>query len=52
MQEYEEHVAANSTVAFDDRSGAPLKPELMRRASKDEIHFFQGMNVCEKLPLE
>ena len=47
-----EYVMTDSTVAFDDQSGAPLKPELMRRARKDEIQHFKDMKVYEKVPIE
>ena len=43
---------ADGTVAFDDLSGAPLKPELTRRVRKDEIQYFKDMNVYEKVPIE
>ena len=39
-------------LAFDDQSGARLKPELMRRARRDEIAYFKEMEVYEKVPIE
>ena len=39
-------------MAFDDHSGAPPKPKLMRRARKDEIQYFTDMSVYENVPLE
>ena len=41
----------DGTVAFDDQSGAPLKPELMRQARRDEIDYFKKMNVYQKVPV-
>ena len=39
-------------MAFDDRSGARLKPELMRRARPDEIAYFNEIEVYKKVPTE
>ena len=38
-------------MAFDDQSGAPLKPELMRQARRDEISYFKSMKVYDKVPI-
>ena len=52
VHESEEYAMADGTMAFDGQSGAPLKPELMRRAGKDEIPYFKDIQGCEKVPIE
>ena len=47
-----DYTLADGTMAFDDQSGARLKPELLRRARRDEIAYFQEMEVYEKVPVE
>ncbi len=39
-------------IAFDDQSGAPLDPEKVRQARKDEIVYFKDMNVYKKVSIE
>ena len=39
------------TVAWDDQSGAWLKPELMAKARREEIAYFKDMGVHRKVPL-
>ena len=48
----DEYVLGDGTVAWDDQSGAPLKPELMRLARIEEIAYFKKMGVYQKVKLE
>ena len=43
---------SDGTVAFDDQSGAPLKPDLMKIARREEIAYFKSMGVYDKVSLE
>ena len=47
-----EYTLEDGTVAWDDQSGAVLKPNLMIAARKEEIQYFKNMNVYEKVMLE
>ena len=46
------YVLEDGTVAFDDQSNAPLKPDLVRAARVEEIKYFRQMGVYDKIPLE
>jgi len=46
------YVLGDGTVAFDDQSNAPLKPDLVRKARVEEIKYFRQMGVYTKVPLE
>ena len=50
--EADDYTLADGIMAFDDQPGARLKPELMRRARRDEIAYFKEMEVYEKVPIE
>ena len=50
--EADDYTLADGIMAFDDQSGARLKPELMRRVRRDEIAYFKEMEVYEKVPIE
>ena len=50
--EMDDYTLADGTMAFDDQSGARLKPELMKRARRDEVAYFKEMDVYEKVPIE
>ena len=39
----------NDLVAFDDQSGARMKPELVAAARKEEIAYFKSMGVYQKV---
>ena len=47
-----EFMLLDGTVAYDDQSGARLKPELTRKARLEEIAYFRAMEVYEKVPIE
>ena len=47
-----EFMLLDGTVAYDDQSGARLKPELTRKARLEEIEYFRAMEVYEKVPIE
>ena len=42
----------DGTVAFDDQSGEPLVPALMRAARLEEMAYFKEMKVYEKVSVE
>ena len=46
------YVLSDGTVAFDDQSGAPLKPSLMKKARREEIAYFKSMGVYDKVPMD
>ena len=39
----------SNLVAFDDQSGARLKPEIVANARKEEIEYFKSMGVYQKV---
>ena len=47
-----EYMLGDGTVAWDDQSGASLKPALMVQARREEIQYFKDMKVYEKVMLE
>ena len=46
------HEADGEMVAYDDQSGAPLKPERVAQARKEEIEYFKTMGVYEKVDIQ
>ena len=43
---------ADGVVAFDDQSGEPLVPSLMRAARVEEMQYFKEMKVYEKVSIK
>ena len=48
----EEDEEDNDTIARDDVSGAPLKPELVIKARQEEMEYFRKMGVYCKVSIE
>ena len=46
------HEDGCETVAWDDQSGAELKPDMVRSARKEEIKYFKEMGVYEKVDVD
>ena len=44
-------ILEDGTMAFDDQSGAPLKPKLMQQARREEMKYFREMGVYDKVPV-
>jgi len=44
------HEEDDASVAYDDVTGSPLKPELVKEARKKEMEYFQRMGVYRKVP--
>ena len=42
------YMLPDGTVAFDDQSGAPLKPGLMKKARREDIDYFKPMGFMTK----
>ena len=51
LHEDEAEMMPEGTVAWDDQSGAWLKPELMAKARREEIAYFKDMKVYRKVPV-
>ena len=47
----DEYETADGIVAFDDQTGASLKPALMKIARLEEMQYFRDMNVYEKVDI-
>ena len=39
-------------IAFDDQSGEPLRPDMVRRARREEIEYFKERKVYEKVTID